>query len=167
MTSSGGCTSTIPAQRDRPREKDRGLSVGKVKSCALVMRGDWRIRLSDKKEETDFTKSRACLAHNPATAGPRVQIPPPQPISPFWFSSAPSHPSRKDHLPPYRGWAKYTPRQSAGVTIQSSSVVERSAVNRLVVGSNPTSGATNPTRGSPGYRSSTPCSWVWSRYSSA
>ena len=33
------------------------------------------------------------------------------------------------------------PRQSAGATIQSSSVVERSAVNRLVVGSNPTSGA--------------------------
>ena len=33
------------------------------------------------------------------------------------------------------------PRQSAGETIQSSSVVERSAVNRLVVGSNPTSGA--------------------------
>ena len=32
-------------------------------------------------------------------------------------------------------------RQSAGETIQSSSVVERSAVNRLVVGSNPTSGA--------------------------
>ena len=39
-------------------------------------------------------------------------------------------------------WARYTPRQSAGETIQSSSVVERSAVNRLVVGSNPTSGAT-------------------------
>src|SRR5437763_6085264 len=37
-------------------------------------------------------------------------------------------------------------RRSPSATIQSSSVVERSAVNRLVVGSNPTSGAT------PGFR---------------
>ena len=35
----------------------------------------------------------------------------------------------------------YGPVVRWGVTIQSSSVVERSAVNRLVVGSNPTSGA--------------------------
>src|SRR6266705_962740 len=38
-------------------------------------------------------------------------------------------------------WATYTLPRLRDETIQRSSVVERSAVNRLVVGSNPTAGA--------------------------
>src|SRR5437588_12929217 len=48
---------------------------------------------------------------------------------------------RKSHLPQEAGCAKFTPLNRAANKIQRSSVVERSAVNRLVVGSNPTAGA--------------------------
>jgi hypothetical protein len=66
-------------------------------------------------------------AHNPAAAGSLDQIQPPQPI----FLAA-------------RGPVRKVQRRSIErIAIQSSSVVERSAVNRLVVGSNPTSGATS------------------------
>src|SRR6266536_6054322 len=81
----------------------------------------------DKREETDFIECSDCLgsAHNPAPAGSLVQIQPPQP----------------NHLP-RGGPVRKVQRRSIGrIAIQSSSVVERSAVNRLVVGSNPTSGA--------------------------
>jgi hypothetical protein len=37
--------------------------------------------------------------------------------------------AEQNNLPLNPAWARYTPRQSAGETIQSSSVVERSAVN--------------------------------------
>jgi hypothetical protein len=70
---------------------------------------------------------RVCIeaAHNPAVAGSLVQIQPPQPN----FLAA-------------RGPLRKVQRRSIErIAIQSSSVVERSAVNRLVVGSNPTSGA--------------------------
>ena len=70
---------------------------------------------------------RVCIeaAHNPAAAGSLVQIQPPQPN----FLAA-------------RGPVRKVQRRSIErIAIQSSSVVERSAVNRLVVGSNPTSGA--------------------------
>src|SRR5258705_7797634 len=70
---------------------------------------------------------RVCIeaAHNPGAAGSLVQIQPPQPI----FLAA-------------RGPLRKVQRRSIErIAIQSSSVVERSAVNRLVVGSNPTSGA--------------------------
>ena len=70
---------------------------------------------------------RVCIeaAHNPAAAGSLVQIQPPQPN----FLAA-------------RGPLRKVQRRSIErIAIQSSSVVERSAVNRLVVGSNPTSGA--------------------------
>ena len=68
------------------------------------------------------------VAHNPAAAGSLVQIqPPPQPN--FLAARVPLR--------------KVQRRSIERIAIQSSSVVERSAVNRLVVGSNPTSGA-NP-----------------------
>ena len=60
----------------------------------------------------------------PRLAGSLVQIQPPQP----------------NYLPHAVLCAKFNAAQSS-IAIQSSSVVERSAVNRLVVGSNPTSGA--------------------------
>jgi hypothetical protein len=44
-------------------------------------------------------------------------------------------------LPESDHWATYPLALTAAHTIQRSSVVERSAVNRLVVGSNPTAGA--------------------------
>src|SRR6202163_5141512 len=47
---------------------------------------------------------------------------------------------RKSHLPQEMGRAKFTPLTRRQTKIQRSSVVERSAVNRLVVGSNPTAG---------------------------
>ncbi len=64
-------------------------------------------------------------AHNPATAG-----------------SAGSNPAPATNLLAARRPVRKVQRRSIErITIQSSSVVERSAVNRLVVGSNPTSGA--------------------------
>ena len=56
----------------------------------------------------------------------------------------------KKHLPPRSECAKYTPVAGREL-ILSSSVVERSAVNRLVVGSSPTSGATLHRGASAGY----------------
>ncbi len=44
------------------------------------------------------------------------------------------------HLPPHIAQARFTLRNREG-KVPGSSVVERSAVNRLVVGSNPTAGA--------------------------
>ncbi|MEY2500958.1 MAG: hypothetical protein QOI07_1292 [Verrucomicrobiota bacterium] len=109
------------------KEKGRGRPPGKANRCPSVLHANWRIVLSVRAAGLDSMRSpafRARQAHNPAAAGPRVQIPPPQP--------------------------NYLPRAAAcancdaalrGESFQSSSVVERSAVNRLVVGSNPTSGA--------------------------
>src|SRR6266542_2940094 len=47
------------------------------------MQGNWKIGSNDRDEAKVFIRSQACIeaAHNPAAAGPRVQIPPPQPIS--------------------------------------------------------------------------------------
>jgi hypothetical protein len=42
------------------------------------------------------------------------------------------------------GWGPCESRTLPGITFHSSSVVERSAVNRVVVGSNPTCGAMLP-----------------------
>src|SRR6266542_2283712 len=45
------------------------------------MQGNWKIGSNDRDEAKVFIRSQACIeaAHNPAAAGPRVQIPPPQP----------------------------------------------------------------------------------------
>jgi hypothetical protein len=52
------------------------------------------------------------------------------------------HSRQSINLPSYIVQARYTLPAAAGIQkIQRSSVVERSAVNRLVVGSNPTAGA--------------------------
>src|SRR6266700_2125151 len=46
------------------------------------MQGNWKIGSNDRDVAKVFIRSQVCIgaAHNPATAGPRVQIPPPQPI---------------------------------------------------------------------------------------
>ena len=93
------------------------------------MRESWKILLKRQKGGEDFIALWVCIesAHNPAAAaGSLVQIQPPQPN--FFRRACPL-------------CAKFNAAQSSASRIQRSSVVERSAVNRLVVGSNPTAGA--------------------------
>jgi putative endonuclease len=112
------------------------------------MQGNWRIDGNDTDAARVSMRSLVCIeaAHNPAAAGPRVQIPPPQPnFRNKRFCCSGRCPQRqffctKKDLPPQIAQGRYTLRNRAR-KIQRSSVVERSAVNRLVVGSNPTAGA--------------------------
>src|SRR5260370_1093673 len=48
-----------------------------------MMKGNWKTGVNSWDEAKASIRSLACIepAHNPAVAGPRVQIPPPQPIS--------------------------------------------------------------------------------------
>ncbi|PYJ80641.1 MAG: hypothetical protein DME69_00045 [Verrucomicrobia bacterium] len=45
------------------------------------MQGNWKVGSNDRDVAKVFIRSQVCIgaAHSPATAGPRVQIPPPQP----------------------------------------------------------------------------------------
>ena len=126
------------AVRNGPKEEGRGGWLGKAGRCCSVQHANWRIASNDRAAALDSIRLPACRvqqAHNPAAAGPRVQIPPPQPIS------ARIAPRAFENTCRLRARRHFTASSIDGITIQSSSVVERSAVNRLVVGSNPTSGA--------------------------
>jgi hypothetical protein len=75
---------TMPAYRSGRKEEVRGRFGGAVNSCHWEKHGNWRITSNDKAAELDFIRSLVSSvrrAPNPAAAGPRVQIPPPQPHS--------------------------------------------------------------------------------------
>src|SRR5437667_142999 len=48
------------------------------------MQGNWKIGSNDRDVAKVFIRSQVCIgaAHNPATALPRIQIPPPHPLPP-------------------------------------------------------------------------------------
>src|SRR5688572_1084439 len=92
MMSNGGSQSTMLAARNGQKEEGLGTCAGRANRCRLALHVNWKTVLNDKGAGVDSIRSRAFsarLAHNPAAAGPRVQIPPPQPISPRASREAP------------------------------------------------------------------------------
>ncbi len=74
--------------RPGPAARVLGLSIGSVAPWIWVRRGSWKICSSVKRAVQVCKNSKACMAHNPAGAGSRVQIPPPQPTTPAVFRRA-------------------------------------------------------------------------------
>ena len=126
-TSRGEFNSTMRASRGGQRETARG-QFGKAKRC--------------------LARPARKLGKSVETTGPRNWIFMPSPVrveaahNPCCCRIAGSNPAPATKPLAARGPLRKVQRRSfERIAIQSSSVVERSAVNRLVVGSNPTSGA--------------------------
>ncbi len=121
----------VTHQRSRTRRRTQMGSLFSSRSHRANTFSIAQRRYRNYSQSAGWSSLVARQAHNLKAAGSN-----PAPATNFfnWSDSA------DWHLPPHIARARFTLRNRER-KIQRSSVVERSAVNRLVVGSNPTAGA--------------------------